>query len=117
MNPLLIDLTDPPLIFLPQGKVSGARIFRLIERKPLIDIEEGLEPEQETVVGEIQLKGVSFAYPARPDVAIFSDFNLVVPAGKGIARLGQVIPFLVWGVTGDINLLPYISSSTSHPTH
>ena len=67
----------------PQGKVSGARIFRLIERKPEIDIDspEGQEPTQEGVVGEIRLVGVSFAYPARPDVTIFSDFSLVVPAG------------------------------------
>jgi len=38
------------------------------------------------MVGEIRLVGVGFAYPARPDVTIFSDFSLVVPAGEDWMR-------------------------------
>ena len=46
-------------------------------------------PQQKTVVGELQLQAVSFAYPARPDVTIFSDFSLIVPAGKTMALVGS----------------------------
>ena len=63
--------------------MSGARIFRIINRKPLIEIdaEGGESPPESGVAGLLQLQGVSFAYPARPDVTIFEDFSLTVPAG------------------------------------
>ena len=37
----------------------------------------------EVLKGELELQGVSFAYPARMDVQIFTDFSLKIPAGEG----------------------------------
>ena len=45
--------------------------------------------ELSNVEGTIELKGVHFSYPSRPDVTIFSDFNLLVPSGKSMALVGQ----------------------------
>ncbi|GIL71759.1 hypothetical protein Vretimale_808 [Volvox reticuliferus] len=41
------------------------------------------------VRGEIELRNVDFAYPSRPDVLIFRDFSLHVPAGKTVALVGS----------------------------
>jgi ATP-binding cassette subfamily B (MDR/TAP) protein 1 len=70
---------------LPQGQVAGARIFQVIERQPLIEIdsEEGeVPPADAPIKGELELKEVSFTYPARPDLQIFTNFNLRIPAGN-----------------------------------
>lgn len=40
------------------------------------------------VEGHIQFKNVCFSYPSRPDVAIFNNFNLNIPAGKIVALVG-----------------------------
>ncbi len=41
------------------------------------------------VLGEIQLQHVDFAYPSRPEILIFRDFSLHVPAGKTVALVGS----------------------------
>lgn len=71
-----------------KARSSGGRIFEVIERQPAIDPEaDGATPSQ--VTGELQLENVSFTYPARPDVPIFTNFSLHVPAGKTVALVGS----------------------------
>lgn len=38
--------------------------------------------------GEIEMRGVSFAYPTRPDVTVLRDFDLSAKAGQRIALVG-----------------------------
>ncbi|MBL9130990.1 MAG: ATP-binding cassette domain-containing protein [Verrucomicrobiaceae bacterium] len=38
--------------------------------------------------GEIEMRGVSFAYPTRPDVTVLRDFNLSAKSGQRIALVG-----------------------------
>jgi ATP-binding cassette subfamily B protein len=38
--------------------------------------------------GEIEMRGVSFAYPTRPDVMVLRDFDLCAKAGQHIALVG-----------------------------
>lgn len=62
----------------------------VIDRKPLIDSSvRGGERPAGPVKGRIELKGVTFAYPARPDVNVFSNFSLIVPACKVTALVGE----------------------------
>jgi len=41
------------------------------------------------VQGNIQFNNVSFSYPARPEVDIFSNLNLSIPAGSVTAVVGS----------------------------
>ncbi|KAK9810283.1 hypothetical protein WJX72_007941 [[Myrmecia] bisecta] len=78
----------PNLQYFQTGRVAGARVFEMLKRKPEIDEEDpGLIPEQ--VEGHVELRNVGFSYPARPDVQVFSNFSLSVPAGKTVALVGQ----------------------------
>lgn len=72
-----------------KAKVAAARIFRIIDHKPSIDRNSESGLELESVTGLVELKGVNFSYPSRPDVWILNDFNLIVPAGKTIALVGS----------------------------
>ena len=62
----------------------------VIDRPSLIDASkpEGARPKG-VVQGAVELKGVTFAYPSRPDVAVFSNFSLVAPAGQVTALVGE----------------------------
>jgi ATP-binding cassette subfamily B (MDR/TAP) protein 1 len=53
-----------------------------LDRKSKIDSgsDEGLTLDE--VKGDIDFRHVSFKYPSRPDVQIFSDFTLHIPSGK-----------------------------------
>ena len=78
------------------------RIFPIIDRAPLIDagIDEDatepppgpppghhhgggplLAPPPASVSGAVSFVDVGFAYPGRPDVAVFRAFSLDIPAG------------------------------------
>jgi len=48
-----------------------------------------VQPAMSSVRGDVELRDVVFAYPARPDILVFRHFNLVVPAGKTIALVGS----------------------------
>ena len=70
------------------GKTAGARVWRVISREPLIaDTEDAAPPP--ALSGAIQLSGVHFSYPSRPDVPIFSGLDLSVAAGQTVALVGE----------------------------
>jgi ATP-binding cassette subfamily B (MDR/TAP) protein 1 len=59
----------------------------MIAKKPLVNRNrEGVILCQ--VRGQIQFNNVSFSYPARPDVQIFQNLCLTIPAGKTAAIVG-----------------------------
>jgi len=77
--------------FAPDAAKAGAAasgIFELIDRKSAIDPtdESGQKPG---ITGNIELRNVHFAYPARPDVPIFKGLDLKVPAGTILALVGD----------------------------
>ena len=39
--------------------------------------------------GSVELRGVSFRYPARPEVQVFRHFSLTVAPGRSLALVGQ----------------------------
>lgn len=73
-----------------KAKFSSIAAFEILERQPLIDGQlEGIEPSRSQIRGDIDCQDVSFCYPARPDLSIFSgDFNLHGKAGQTIALVG-----------------------------
>jgi ATP-binding cassette subfamily B (MDR/TAP) protein 1 len=70
------------------GRAAAARLFFIMNRQPLIDMNAGGDKPKE-VSGAIEFQGVSFAYPSRPDKMVFRDFSLRVPAGQTVALVGE----------------------------
>jgi ATP-binding cassette subfamily B (MDR/TAP) protein 1 len=64
-------------------------MFEVIERTPPIDTSDlsGIIPD--TLQGEITLENIDFSYPARPDVPIFTNFNLTISPGTTVALVGE----------------------------
>lgn len=71
-----------------KAKFSALATFEVLERKPRIDSDlEGIEPEK--VNGDISFQDITFAYPARPDIPVFSgQFNLECKANQSVALVG-----------------------------
>ncbi|OAY77496.1 putative multidrug resistance protein [Ananas comosus] len=74
---------------LAKGADAVGSVFAVLDRDTRINPEdpEGYKPEK--LKGEVDIKGVDFAYPARPDVIIFKGFSLSIRAGKSTALVGH----------------------------
>lgn len=65
-----------------KAKDSAASIFQILDSRPTIDSSKDEGTTHESVTGIIELEHISFKYPTRPDVQIFRDLTLTIPAGK-----------------------------------
>ncbi|KAK7245613.1 hypothetical protein RIF29_40460 [Crotalaria pallida] len=72
-----------------KAKDSTASIFEILDSKPTIDSSSNEGIALEVVKGDIELQKVSFKYPTRPDIQIFKDLCLSIPAGKTVALVGE----------------------------
>lgn len=70
-----------------KGNQMVASVFEVLDRKTEVIGDAG--EELKAVEGTIELRGIQFSYPSRPDSVIFKDFNLKVRAGKSMALVGQ----------------------------
>ena len=70
-----------------KGNQMLQSVFEVIDRRTEVKGDSGEEVTK--VEGSIELRGVEFSYPSRPDVIVFQDFNLKVRAGKSMALVGQ----------------------------
>lgn len=78
----------PNLQYFQKGKASGASVFAVIARRPVIaDKPSASAPT--SCAGRVELRSVGFAYPARPENAVFKDFSLRVESGKTVALVGE----------------------------
>jgi len=78
----------PNLKYFQRGKASGAAVFRIIARKPVIG-DATVQQMPAACEGNVELRNVHFAYPARPENPVFRDFCLQVPSGKTVALVGE----------------------------
>ncbi|KAJ1687410.1 hypothetical protein LUZ63_018800 [Rhynchospora breviuscula] len=72
-----------------KARDSAISIFEVIDRKSEIDPSSEEGQVLENVRGEIELRHVSFRYPTRPDVPIFTNLSLSIPSGKTVALVGE----------------------------
>ncbi|KAH7278843.1 hypothetical protein KP509_38G058800 [Ceratopteris richardii] len=77
----------PNLTAFGKGKAAGYTIFEMIRRSPVAQNIGGGTVISD-VEGHIELKGIKFSYPSRPEAIIFQDFSLDIPAGKVVAIVG-----------------------------
>jgi ATP-binding cassette subfamily B (MDR/TAP) protein 1 len=78
----------PQILALTKASSSADELFKTIDRKSEIDplSEDGKIPD--VCKGVIEIKDISFAYPARPDIVVLKNFTLSAPAGKTTALVG-----------------------------
>ncbi|KAL8124431.1 hypothetical protein AgCh_012176 [Apium graveolens] len=74
---------------LAKGSDAVGSVFAVLDRYTLIEPEDPDGHKPEKVTGHVELRDVDFAYPARPDVAIFSGFTIKIEAGESTALVGQ----------------------------
>lgn len=68
------------------GVGASHRVFEIIEREPSFqDVGRSLE----RVRGDIEFRGVHFAYPTRPDLPVLNGLDLEIPAGQVAALVGS----------------------------
>jgi len=74
---------------LAKGAEAVASMFAILDRKTKIepDNPKGYKPEK--LKGDVQIVGVEFSYPSRPNVIIFKEFSLSIQPGKSTAIVRQ----------------------------
>ncbi len=80
----------PQITAVVTGRAAIVPIFETIDRVSKIDpldTEKGVKPSK--VTGRIELKNVSFRYPARPDTLILDNLNLTFEPGTTVALVGE----------------------------
>ncbi|KAL4202983.1 hypothetical protein AMTRI_Chr02g224010 [Amborella trichopoda] len=72
-----------------KAKASAASIFAILDRKSKIDSSDDSGTTLPVVKGDIEFNHVSFKYPSRPNVQIFTDLCLTIESGKTVAIVGE----------------------------
>ncbi|XP_060687870.1 ATP-binding cassette sub-family B member 10, mitochondrial isoform X1 [Hemiscyllium ocellatum] len=73
---------------LMKGLGAGGRLWELYERKPEMPLNVGMILQPDQFKGAIEFRRVSFAYPTRPEIPVFSELDLSIPAGSVVAVVG-----------------------------
>ncbi|KAJ4326150.1 hypothetical protein N0V84_003200 [Fusarium piperis] len=81
----------PHLLAFNRAASAAVEMFNLIDRDSSINPfdESGERPDE--VQGNIEIQGVHFSYPSRPDVTVLDDFTLKIPKGKVTALVEPVL--------------------------
>ncbi|XP_074846289.1 ATP-binding cassette sub-family B member 10, mitochondrial [Carettochelys insculpta] len=74
---------------LMKGLGAGGRLWELIERKPELPFNDGIVLNKDLFRGALEFKKIHFAYPTRPEISVFQDFSLSIPAGCIMALVGS----------------------------
>ena len=71
-------------------RAAGAteRLFELLDVEPEIAAPAAPQPLPAPVEGRVELSGVTFRYPSRPDAPALTDFTLAVAPGETVALVG-----------------------------
>ena len=72
----------PHLVTFSRAATAASEIFALIDRQSEINPFDESGEKPGAISGLINLHGIAFSYPTRPDVMILEDFTLDIPAGK-----------------------------------
>ncbi|GJU61097.1 ABC transporter B family member 11-like protein isoform X1 [Tanacetum coccineum] len=80
---------SPCLSAFTLGRVAAFKLFRVIDRKPTIDPYDTSGQKPYDIRGDIELRDITFSYPARPDEKVLNWFSLVMPHGTTTALVGH----------------------------
>ncbi|KAG7593138.1 ABC transporter-like [Arabidopsis thaliana x Arabidopsis arenosa] len=71
-----------------KGTQALGSVFRVLHRETEIPPDQPNSRLVTHIKGDIEFRNVNFAYPTRPEIAIFQNLNLRVSAGKSLAVVG-----------------------------
>lgn len=77
-----IMITAPNMAIFGRAATAAVELFKLIDRQSNIDAfdSSGLRPD--SIHGGIEIEGIKFMYPNRPDTIVLENMTLSIPAGK-----------------------------------
>lgn len=68
--------------------LAAARVFRLLDRKPVIDAQDNSGLRLKRLDGDVNWKKATFRYPTRPQIRVLRDLDLSLKAGQNVALVG-----------------------------
>lgn len=72
----------PHMVTFSRAATAASELFTLIDRKSEIDPFDESGEKPEGTAGVINMHGIDFSYPTRPDATVLEGFSLRIPAGK-----------------------------------
>merc|ERR1719362_969649 len=72
-----------------KAMVAAARVFQLLDRKPLIDANPSAGLKVNDVQGNVEVREAEFHYPTRPNIQILKRLQLSIKKGESIALVGE----------------------------
>nr|XP_034351500.1 bile salt export pump isoform X2 [Arvicanthis niloticus] len=72
-----------------KAKISAARFFQLLDRKPPINVYSGAGEKWDNFQGKIDFIDCKFTYPSRPDIQVLNGLSVSVDPGQTLAFVGS----------------------------
>ncbi|XP_045431366.1 bile salt export pump isoform X4 [Pipistrellus kuhlii] len=72
-----------------KAKISAARFFQLLDRRPPINVYSGAGVKWDNFQGQIDFIDCKFTYPSRPDVQVLNGLSISVSPGQTLAFVGS----------------------------
>ena len=83
-----LGMSSPQIKSITEGRVAGKMAYDIIDREPVIKLDQGVKLNEGAVRGRIELRNVSFRYPSKKDQVVLEDFSAVFEEGKTTALVG-----------------------------
>jgi ATP-binding cassette, subfamily B (MDR/TAP), member 1 len=78
----------PAMADIAKATAAAKDILDMLRRKSAIDSASTDGLRKDSVAGDMELRGVTFAYPARPTIQVLNDVHLKFPSKKITALVG-----------------------------
>ena len=83
-----LGMATPNIKAITEGKVAGKLAYEIIDRKPMILLDDPAYADIGHISGRIEFKNVTFRYPTRPEYKILDGFTAAFEEGKTTAIVG-----------------------------
>lgn len=88
MGAMAFGQAGPSIQALFSARAAAYGVFEVIKRESLIDPCNEGGKRLDKVSGNIEIAGVTFAYPSRPHIKVCSNYSLSIAAGETVALVG-----------------------------
>lgn len=83
-----ISTLAPQITAFTNASAAASELFRVMDKPSLLDPLADGGAMSATCRGQIEVRGVNFAYPTRPDTLVAKNLSIDLPAGKTTALVG-----------------------------